>query len=105
MTKTWRQPRPRKPPTREVRLKYPMPAGAGPFGSDVDPKDSESLRRLREIIDSEIGWASPEDEEAGDYEIRLKQVARELGALRDVRKRLAALLEKVDHAIAGGAGE
>lgn len=83
-----------RPVTRPVRLKYPLPAGAGPFDADIDPKDSESLRRLREIIDSELGWATSEDEERGDYEARLREVAEELRALRRrdalMRKQLTA---------------
>jgi len=67
-------------PTRPVNLKIPMPPGAGPFGEgpDVDPADSEALSRLRSIIDQEIGWSSFEDEEAGDYEVRLREVAKAL---------------------------
>ena len=67
-------------PTREVNLKHPLPPGAGPFGEgpDTDPGDSEALMRLRNIIDDEIGWASPAEEEAGDYEGRLRQLARQL---------------------------
>jgi len=74
-------------PTRPVKLKIPLPPGAGPFGEgfDVDPADSEALCRLRQIIDQEIGWASLEDEEAGDYESRLHQVATQLGNVGFVR--------------------
>lgn len=94
-----------KPRTRAVRLKHPMPAGAGPFDHDVDPKDSDSLRRLRQIIDTELGWASTEDEEAGDYEARLREVAAELRRLRPlggIRARLRTALSKVDALLTGG---
>lgn len=73
--------------TRPVNLKIPLPPGAGPFGEgpDVDPGDSVALSRLRSIIDREIGWASREDEEDGDYEARLMDVAVILRQLRFVR--------------------
>lgn len=61
-------------PTRSVNLKSPLPPGTGPFWDDVDPEDSERLRRLRNIIDEEIGWSSKADEEGGDYESRLREV-------------------------------
>jgi len=67
-----------RPKTRPVKLKHPLPPGAGPFGADTDPEDSERLRRLRTIIDDQIGWDSFEDQEAGDYEARLQQVAKQL---------------------------
>jgi hypothetical protein len=93
------------PLTRPVRLKHPMPESAGPFSHDVDPGDSDSLRRLREIIDLELGWASPEDEEAGDYEGRLRQVALELARLRardsSMRDWLRTLLDRVDALLNG----
>ena len=60
---------------RPVRLRIPQGDGAGPFGADVAPEDSARLAELREIIDTEIGWASEEDEEAGDYAARLREVA------------------------------
>jgi hypothetical protein len=94
-----------KPRTRPVRLKYPMPANAGPFAGDTDPEDSERLRRLREIIDTEIGWANQADEEAGDYEARLHEVALELKRLRardlSMREWLRTLLVKVDALLNG----
>jgi hypothetical protein len=71
-----------KPQTRPVHLRHPLPANAGPFAGDADPGDSERLRRLREIIDTELGWANQADEEAGDYEARLREVARELRTYR-----------------------
>lgn len=75
-----------KPKTREVKLRYPMPTDVGGFG--VDPEDSERLRRLRSIIDDDIGWASPEEEEIGNYEARLRQIAAELPQLRALNKRM-----------------
>jgi hypothetical protein len=70
-----------------VKLKIPLPPRAGPFGDgpDVDPGDSEALCRLRQIIDREIGWASLEAEEAGDYEARLRQIAHTLAFCGVVR--------------------
>jgi len=69
------------PTTRAVNLKIPMPPGGGPFGEgpDTDPGDSKALSRLRSIIDDKIGWASLKEEEDGDYEARLHQVATQLG--------------------------
>jgi len=83
-----------------------MPDNAGPFGGDVDPADSDSLRRLREIIDTEIGWNSEDDEEGGDYERRLRDVAAELRRLRglpSVRERLRAAVDRLDALINGPA--
>jgi hypothetical protein len=75
------------PTTRAVNLKLPMPPGGGPFGEgpDTDPGDSERLRRLRNIIDDKIGWACLKEEEDGDYEARLMDVAAILRQLRFVR--------------------
>jgi hypothetical protein len=94
-------------PVQVLTFKAPaLPTDSGPFGSDVDPGDSERLRRLREIIDTEIGWASPEDEEAGDYEARLREVAEELKALRSrqntLRMRLLRILTQFDTIVTGG---
>jgi hypothetical protein len=77
----------------------------GPFAGDTDPEDSDRLRRLREIIDTEIGWANQADEEAGDYEARLHEVALELKRLaardRSMREWLRTLLVKVDALLNG----
>lgn len=96
-----------RPRTRPVRLKHPPPPGAGPFAQDLDPEDSERLRRLRSLIDSELGWASQDDEEAGDYEARLIEVAAELKRLRSrqniLRMRLQRMLGQFDAFLTGGA--
>ncbi len=76
----------RFPMRRPVNLKIPMrPADPFGFGDDADPEDSERLRRLRSIIDEELGWVTLADEEAGDYEARLHQVATQLGNVGFVR--------------------
>lgn len=66
----------RRPPRRKVKLKYPIPPGAGPFGADgSDPKDSERLSELRSIIDDKIGWDNELQRDRGDYAARLREVA------------------------------
>ena len=55
-----------------------------PFGDETDPADSESLRRLRGIIDDRIGWKNQKEEDEGGYEQRLLQVAAELRELREL---------------------
>jgi hypothetical protein len=96
-----------RPDARNFEHGGPLPAAAGPFGPDVDPGDSERLQRLREIIDTEIGWANQADEEGGDYERRLHEVALELKRLtaRDLSMRdwLRTLLAKVDALLNGPA--
>jgi hypothetical protein len=49
--------------------------------SEYDFEDSDRLLELRNAIDERIGWRNDDDEEAGDYLGRLKQVAEELDAL------------------------
>lgn len=48
------------------------PGEIGGFG--VDPRDSASLYELRQIIDEEAGWDNEQQEEAGDYGARLRDV-------------------------------
>lgn len=67
---------PKRPPRRKVNLKHPLPPGAGPFGDDTDPEDSNRLRELRSIIDDEIGWRDDDQMEGGDYAARLREVGR-----------------------------
>lgn len=54
----------------------------GPFGNDVDPADSDRLQELRAAVDDYLGWENAEEEEAGDYVARVKQVGEKIRALR-----------------------
>jgi hypothetical protein len=58
-------------------------AGLGPddvvgCGFGIDPKDSAALLALRNAIDEELGWETQEEEEAGDYVARVRQVGAQL---------------------------
>ena len=69
-----------RPPTRPVVLKHPE----GDWSNDdVDPRDSESLRRLRNLIDDKLGWRDVEQQEGGDYEARIVEIGEALKAWRE----------------------
>lgn len=47
----------------------------------VDREDSARLLELRQVIDDALGWETVEEEEAGDYVARVRQVGAKLRAL------------------------
>lgn len=49
---------------------------------DTDPGDSDSLRRLRNLIDDKLGWRDFEQQERGNHEARLIEIATALAVLR-----------------------
>jgi len=52
--------------------------GENEFGFGYDIGDSSALCALRQAVDEHLGWASPEEEEDGDYVARVKQVGEQL---------------------------
>jgi hypothetical protein len=56
--------------------------------SECDEDDSRRLRLMCDVIDDKIGWDDEEQQEAGDYLARLKQIAEELPELREAERRV-----------------
>ncbi len=50
-------------------------------GFGVNPKDSEELLRLRQAIDTHLGWRNSKEEHDGNYLERIKQAGEQLFAL------------------------
>lgn len=59
---------------------------SGPCGFETDPRDSAALQELRCVIDDELGWHTPEEEEAADYVANVRRMRADLDEMDAARR-------------------